>query len=324
MRARRRAAAAGLLVLLLLALASACGSGGGDSSSLRLGYLPNITNAAAIVGVDEGIFARDVTDMPVTTQTFATGTEAIAALLSGSLDASYMGMGPVITTASRAPGVVEVASGAGEAGAVLVARRGSGIRTVADLRGRRVGFPGYGNTQDLSLLWELDRAGMTGGRTGDATTVRIRNADLRTAFERGALDAALVPEPWGSALIADGLAEMVLPADRVLGDGHYPTVVLVVRSAFAREHPEAVRQLLRAHRESVARAAADPAAVADAFRALSSSAPPPEVLDAGVAANRVTTDVDREGTRKLLEAADDAGYLRHRVTLDQLLPRAPG
>jgi NitT/TauT family transport system substrate-binding protein len=165
---------------------------------------------------------------------------------------------------------------------------------------------------------------MTGGRTGDATTVRIRNADLRTAFERGALDAALVPEPWGSELIADGLAEMVLPADRVLGDGHYPTVVLVVRSAFAREHPETVRQLLRAHREAVARAAADPAAVADAFRALSSSAPPPAVLDEGVAANRVTTDIDREGTRKLLDAADRAGYLRHRVTLDQLLPRAPG
>lgn len=323
MRARHRAAAAALLALLLLVIASGCGSGG-ESSSLRLGYLPNITNAAAIVGVNEGIFARDVTDMPVETQRFATGTEAIAALLSGSLDASYMGMGPVITTASRAPGVVEVVSGAGEAGAVLVARRGSGIRTVADLRGRRVGFPGYGNTQDLSLIWELGQAGMTGGRTGDATTIRIRNADLRTAFERGALDAALVPEPWGSELIADGLAEMVLPADRVLGDGRYPTVVLVVRSAFAREHPDTVRQLLGAHREAVARAASDPAAVADAFRALSSSAPPPEVLAEGVAANRVTTDVDREGTRKLLEAADRAGYLRHRVTLDQLLPRSPG
>lgn len=320
-RARwRRWAALATLVLVLVASAG-CGGGGGDDA-LRLGYLPNITNAAALVGVEEGIFDETVTSLPVDTRKFSTGTEASAALLSGSLDAGYMGMGPVITMLSRAPGSVRVLSGAGEAGAVLVARRGTGIRTVADLRGRRVGFPGYGNTQDLALLWELGRVGLTGGRNGDVTTVRIRNADLRTAFQRGALDAALCPEPWGSALVAAGLADIVLPADRVLDDGRYPTTVLVVNASWADDHPEAVAELLDAHRRAVRRAASDPDAVAAAFAEIAgSSTPPPAVLRAGVAANRVTTRVDARGTEELLRAARDAGYLGGPVTLRDLLPR---
>lgn len=317
---------AGCLAATALALAAA-GCGGdtdGGSTTLRLGFLANITNGAALVGANEGIFRRTVTEMPVTTEKFATGTEAVAALLAGSLDASYMGMGPVITTLSRAPGSVRVVAGAGEAGATLVVRADSPVRGIAGLRGRRVGFPGYGNTQDLTLQWELGQAGLTGGRVGaDVTTVRIRNADLRTAFERGALDAALAPEPWGSALIHDGLARLLVPADRLLVDGRYPTVVLVVNSAFARRHPEAVRQLVAANRQAVARAAADPAAVAAGFDAVSSSAPPDEVLRAGIAANRFTTQVDRAGTERLVRAAEDAGYMRHPVPLAALLPATP-
>lgn len=320
--ARRLLAA--LAVLVAVAASAGCGGGGDEGGGLRLGYLANITNGAALVGRNEKIFDRTVTAMPVTTEKFATGTEAVAALLAGSLDASYMGMGPVITTLSRAPGTVRVVAGAGEAGATLVVRTGSDIHRIADLEGRRVGFPGYGNTQDLTLQWELGQVGLTGGRVGgDVTTVRIRNADLRTAFERGALDAALAPEPWGSALIHAGLARLLVPADRLLVDGHYPTVVLVVNAEFADRHPDAVRQLVAANEEAVARAAADPDAVAAGFDAVSSSSPPDEVLRAGIAANTFTTAIDREGTRRLVTAAEEAGYMRHPVTLAQLMPRTP-
>jgi len=309
-----------VLVALALALALGGCGGGGSGDSVRLGYLPNLTNAVAIVGVHQDVFGREMAPSRVRISRFATGTEAVAALLSGSLDASYMGMGPVITTLSRAPGTLRVLSGAGEAGAVLVVRRGAGIRTVADLRGRRVGFPGYGNTQDLALRWELRRAGLRGARDGEVRIVRVRNADLRTAFERGALDAALCPEPWGAMLVERGLAEVLLPADRILADGRYPTTVLVVNARFADEHPDEVARLLAAHRRAVA-AARRPEAVAAAFRAIvGASAPPDAVIAEGVRANRVTTAVDPEGTARLVEAADDAGYLRDRVPLTTLLP----
>lgn len=305
--------------MLLLLAVSGCGGGSADGGELRLGYFPNITHGPALIGVQEGIFERDVTAMRVKPEKFATGTEAVAAMLSGSLDASYMGMGPVITTLSRAPGSLRVVAGVGEAGAVLVVRRGAGIRTVADLRGRDVGFPGFGNTQDLTLRLVLEEAGLDTSRDDpDVRLVRIRNADLQTAFERGALDAALPPEPWGAVLEQAGLADVLLPADRILG-GHYPTTVLVVRSEFADAHPEAVAQLIAANRE-VVRLARDPRRVADAFTAEVKSKLDAELLLGAVRSNIPTTDVDPEGTSALLRAAVRAGYMDEPVALNDLLP----
>lgn len=319
-RSRRRGRAAGAVAVAVALAVSAAGcGGGGDEHQLRLGYLANITNAAALVGKDRGIFARGLPGTTVTVSKFTTGTEATAALLSGSLDASYLGMGPVITAQSRAPGQLTVVAGAGEAGAVLVVRKGSGIRALADLRGKRVGFPGYGNTQDLALQWELAQVGLTAGRGQDVHTVRVANADLRTAFERGALDAALSPEPWGSALVDQGLATVLLPADRIMGDGRYPTTVLVVRTEYARRHPRVVDELRRSNVQAVA-AARDPQAVATAFLAVARSKVPRSVLIRGIASNVPTTAINRRGTQRLIDAARDAGYLRAPVTVGQVTP----
>jgi NitT/TauT family transport system substrate-binding protein len=218
-----------------------------------------------------------------------------------------------------------VLSGVSEAGAVLVARRGSGVTGVADLRGRSVGFPGFGNTQDLALRDLLAQAGLRpNSQGGTVRTVRIRNADLRTAFERGALDAALAPEPWGASLVDRGLADVIVPADRMVNGGRYPTTILVVRSEFADAHPEAVAQLVTANAEAVGLATSRPDLVTAAFtKAVKGKVPSAPALAAAVASNVPGTGVNVDGTRILLEATRSAGYLAEPVTLAQLLPVAP-
>jgi NitT/TauT family transport system substrate-binding protein len=324
-RRRRRAAGAALaaLVLLVALAAAGCGGGGGDGT-LRLGYFPNLTHGPALVGKRDGVVEARVTAMPVRWVKFATGTEAVASMLAGSLDAGYVGMGPVITTLSRAPGSLHVLSGATEAGAVLVVRRGAGIRSLRDLEGRDVGFPGFGNTQDLTLRVMLAEVGLTASprRDGDVRMVRIRNADLRSAFERGALDAAIAPSPWGEQLVAQDLADILVPADRILDGGRYPTTVLVVTDDLLRSRPEAVRQLRRAHRAAVAAAARNPGAVVDAFvEEVGSSAPDRAVLDSSIGTNVFTTRIAERGTRALLDAARRAGYLKREVRMADLRAR---
>ena len=50
-------------------------------------------------------------------------------------------------------------------------------------------------------------------------------------MDQGNVDAALVPEPWGSTLVKNG-AEIVLDYNEVYMEGNYPVAVVVVRNEF--------------------------------------------------------------------------------------------
>src|SRR4051794_40936716 len=85
----------------LLALAIPAGAAKKQSSepvTLRLGYFPNITHASAIVGVEQGIFAKELgKNTTLDLHTFNSGTEALQAFQAEALDASYIGPSPTIT-----------------------------------------------------------------------------------------------------------------------------------------------------------------------------------------------------------------------------------
>ena len=319
----RRSALALLLAIVLLPAAAGCGSGGGGEGELRLGYFLNLTHAVPIVGLEEGVYARALPGVSIETREFLAGPEAVTAMLAGSLDASYLGTGPVISAASRAPGRLRIVAGANDAGAILVARAGSGIDSVTELRGRSVAFPGYGNTQDLALRIVLRQSGLVPtDEGGDVRLVKIRNADIATALQRGQLDAAMLPEPWGTQLIATGDATLLLDADEILG-GRYSTTVLVVTEALARDHPATVRALIRANCEAVGIVRRRPGLVVSEFssiiRGVQGKAPARATIVESEARLRPTTSVDRRSTEEMIAAADRAGYLDGAVRYDDIV-----
>jgi NitT/TauT family transport system substrate-binding protein len=110
-------------------------------------------------------------------------------------------------------------------------------------------------------------AGTPTDRGGTVRLVKIRNADIATGLQRGQLDAAMIPEPWGAQLIANGDASLLLDADQILG-GRYPTTVLVVTEQLAKERPEVVRALVRANCAAVRIVEKRPELVVDAFRSI--------------------------------------------------------
>lgn len=324
MSRRRKTWAAALVAALLVLLSAGCGTGDPDPGRLRLGYFVNLTHAVPIVGLEEGVYARHLPEVEIDPREFVSGPEAITSLLAGSLDATYAGPGPVITAASRAPGRIRIVAGAGDAGAILVARRGSGVRGVADLADSTVAIPAFGNTQDLTLRLLMDRAGLrTTAAGGDVNLIKVRNADLATAFDRGQLDAALTPEPWGTALIDSGRAELVLDARELLNDGRYPTTVLVVTERFARERPEQLEALIAANCDAVARVKGRPEAVVREFEGIvkdvAGVAPSRATLRAAVARILPTSTVDREGLALLIDAARLSGYLDDPVGIDDVI-----
>ena len=242
---RRRALA------LLLSSSALAACGGGDAGPvLRLGYFPNITHAAALVGVEDGVFARHLGGTKLETFTFNAGPAAIEALLSGSLDASYIGPNPAINGYVKSKGEgVRIVAGATSGGAFLVVR--PDIASAADLRGKQVASPQLGGTQDVALRTWLKSQGFTtdaaGG--GDVSVTPQENAQTLERFREGALAGAWVPEPWASRLVLEGGGKVLVDERDLWPNRQYTTTVLLVRGQFLKEHPDRVEALLRGHVE---------------------------------------------------------------------------
>src|SRR2546423_3295160 len=115
----------GAILAVAALITAACGGGGSSKAAtsngpttVRLGYFPNVTHAVALVGIDKGIFAKDLgTDKLDASKTFNAGPAATEAILSGAIDATFIGPSPSITAFTQSHGAVRIVSGAASGGA---------------------------------------------------------------------------------------------------------------------------------------------------------------------------------------------------------------
>lgn len=237
--------AAGLLAIGLLA---GCGKKDGDTQ-VRVGYFPNVTHTQALFMKDQGALEKKWEgEYDVTWTSFNAGPAEVEALFAGELDLGYIGPVPAINAYVKSGGDIQIISNATNAGAVLIKRSDSDIETIADLAGKKVAIPQVGNTQHLcllELLAENSLAPTTEG--GDVEVVAVANSDVMNMMDQKNIDAAFVPEPWGSILEEQCGAVIVKDYDEVFMDGNYPTAVVVVRKEFMEEHPDLVKEFLEEH-----------------------------------------------------------------------------
>lgn len=327
MRARPIAAAILAAAVALMALLVAGCGGQGPADSVRVGFLLNVTHGPALIALQRE-FADGLAGLPVEEQIFATGPEAVSALLGGSLDVGYLGPGPYVLAESRAPGRLRLLGGVVTGGQEMVARPGSGITSVRDLAGKRVAVPAHGNTQDLTLRLLLDEAGLRADdQGGNVEVVPVKNAALPEAMRQGVVDATLAPAPYGERLVAEGEAVRVPAINRAIDAWRIPATILVVTEEFARANPEATAALVKASASAVRRAQAGQVVVARRFNEMLSEATGKEidesVLLASLRAMRATTDIAPGSMARMVRAAEIAGYLGGPVPPKALVPR-PG
>jgi len=275
--AKKRAVKALGIVAAALAAASviaACGSSSSASGSgsspitLHLGYLTNITHATALVGVHNGIFAKDLgPGVTLKTETYNAGPDEVTALFSGALDAAYIGPGPAINAWQKSQGqAIRIISGAASGGASLVVKKG--ITSVADLKGKTLATPQLGNTQDVALRYYLLQHGLKtdtqGG--GDVHIKPQTNSITVQEFKSGQIDGGWLPEPYATELVQAGGAKLV--DERSLWpNGQFATTLLVVRTAFLQQHAAVVAKLLQGQVDANAYISKDPAGAQTAANA---------------------------------------------------------
>jgi len=278
-------------------------------TTLRLGYFPNLTHAAALVGVAQGHFKTALKDLAVTvTPTiFNAGPDAVSALFGESLDCSYIGPNPAINAYAQSQGeAVRVVAGASSAGAALVVREG--INSVEDLIGKTLATPQLGNTQDVALrAWLLEEGIETTSEGGGDVAIRPQaNAEGLAAFVAGTIDGGWVPQPWVAEYVAAGGKVLVNEKD-LWPNGQFVTTHIICRTKFIQDHPEVVSALIKGHLASLDSLASDPVAAkqsfATALSGITGTTPKPEILDAAWADLEFTYD---PVITSLVKSAEDA------------------
>jgi len=254
-------------VVFAAVLAAACGAAVPPSAStmddrtLRLGYFPNLTHAPALVGIEGGTFAdRLGPNVQLETLSFNAGPAATEALLSGGLDAAYIGPNPAINAFAQSAGeAVRIIAGSTSGGAFLVVR--DGIDGAEDLAGTTVATPSRGNTQDVALrTWLAEhgyRTTLEGG--GDVSVAPQENSQTLETFRSGRIDGAWVPEPWATRLILEGGGHVLVDERTLWPEGEFVATHLIARTDYLAANPEVIQSLVEAHIDVVDFIGGDPA-----------------------------------------------------------------
>jgi NitT/TauT family transport system substrate-binding protein len=79
--------------------------------------------------------------------------------------------------------------------------------------------------------------------------IPVANPDQLTLFVKKQLDAAWAPEPWASRLVHEANGRIFLDERELWPKGQFVTAQLVVSTKFLTEHPDLVKNWLRAHVE---------------------------------------------------------------------------
>src|SRR5829696_4842472 len=288
------------------------GGSGGAADELRLGYYANVTHAAAVIGVQEGLFEEELGDTKLSTQIFNAGPDVVEALFGGALDAAYIGPSPTINAYRQSDG--------------------DAIRIIAgpeDLEGTTLASPQLGNTQDVALRTWLTEEGLEnsvdGG--GDVTIAPTANSDVLDLFQSGDLDGAWLPEPYASRLVLEGGAHVLVNEKDLWPDGEFVTTHLIVSTEFLEQYPDTVAALLRGHVAAVEEATGDADAAKTAVNAgLEAAGGSPldaEVLDRSWSELTVTYDPIASALEQSAENGVTAGTTEEEVDLDGIYDLRP-
>lgn len=205
-----------------------------------------------MVGKANGSFEKAMgPNVKIEWKGFNAGPSAIEALYAGAIDMTYIGPNPTISGYVRSNGeALRVVAGACSGGASLVVRNDSGIQTANDFHGKRIASPQLGNTQDVALRAWLKKNGLkTKDKGGDVEVIPLANPDQLTLFLKKDLDAAWAPEPWATRLIREGNGRLFLDERTLWPNGQFIITNLIVNTKFLKEHPDLVKNWLRAHVE---------------------------------------------------------------------------
>jgi ABC-type nitrate/sulfonate/bicarbonate transport system substrate-binding protein len=124
----------------------------------------------------------------------------------------------------------------------------TGIRTIADLKGKNIALPSVGSIQDILLRAQAKKAGMNYD-TDFVIKAPMAGGDMITSMGSGAVDAALMWEPFVTMAQQQGVADVLLWSEDMM-PGH-PCDTIATTTKFMQDYPDSLKAFLLAHQDGV-------------------------------------------------------------------------
>ncbi len=168
---------------------------------------------------------------------FPAGPQLLEGLNVGSLDFGTVGEAPPIFAQAAGADLVYVANQPpAPAAEALVVQKDSPIQSLADLKGRKIVLNKGSNVHYL-LVKLLEKQGL---KYTDIQVVYLPPADARAAFERGAVDAWVIWDPFLAAAQRQLGARVIADGKGVVANHQF----YLAARGYAEKHPQVVQAIV--------------------------------------------------------------------------------
>ena len=248
---------------------------------------------------------------------FPAGPQLLEGLNVGAVDVGFVGEAPPIFAQAAGARFVYIGydPAAPEAEAIVVPKD-SAIRSVADLKGRKVALNKGSNVHYL-LVKALEKQGL---KPTDLQVVYLPPADARAAFERGAVDAWVIWDPFLAAVEQQSGARVLADGRGLVNNYAY----YLAERSFAEKQPQVIQALFEDTQAQAAWLKANVKAAAAVIAPLQGLAP--EVVERSITRYQfgvkpLTADVAAE-QQKIADTFHALGLIPKPIRVADALPGA--
>ncbi len=239
-----------LMIAVVALLAGNAAQAQVQKEVVRIGYVPVLIYAPLYVAQERGYFAQENLDVQLTP--VQGGSEPVVQLAAGNFDAAVGGVGAgLLNVANKGLEFRIVAPMHSErtplSTSLVISAKRTDIKTVADLKGKKVSINATGAATEYWLSEALRKAGLT---FADIQLQTVGFANVPGALDNGSLDAAMLGEPLTTQQVGNGVLKIL--ADDFI-DGFYATYLYMgmpllrdrtaVADGFMRAYLKACRDL---------------------------------------------------------------------------------
>jgi len=239
------ARAAGLLAIATMATPALA-----QNQTIRIGTVRSVANVSVYTGIDKGWYKAlglnvEIEDLDASANAISLLATNRLQVVEGGISAGYFNgieqKLPVIIVSDRTSSPLSHK--------LIVRQDLSGkVKTVADLKGLRIAS----NANASVTSYEVGKILESGGLNLNQVDLKIIGFPLMgAAFKNGAIDAALVIQPWASQIHDEKIGYIFADPDDVANPRPLTIAATIINTDWAKKDPELTRRFFVAYMRGV-------------------------------------------------------------------------